>query len=65
MSADYMPIAVGRTHLFDGEVGDGGFAFYTSIAALDAIETDGPTWKFADAHLVTQAIEDPVAIFGV
>ena len=62
MSVDYWPLRVDRERRFPEEAGDAGFAFYMSRSALDAIESDGPTWKFEDAKLLESAIRDAVSI---
>ena len=64
MSADYLPISVSRPALFAREAGEGGFAFYISIKALDTIAEDGPPWKFEDARTLLKAgLELPTIIF--
>jgi len=63
MSADYTPISIQRKPLFEAEAGEGGFAVYTSIMALEKIRGDGPEWKYHDAGLLRAALQDPSVIF--
>lgn len=62
LSADYLPIAVGRDPLFAGE-GVSACAFYTSKSALEKIQQDGPAWKLEDARLIPLALRSPNAVF--
>lgn len=63
MSADYRPISVERTPLFEGEAGAAGFAFYFSKAALFTIRVDGPRQKYYGMRLVPEVLLKPTAVF--
>ncbi|MBU4400852.1 MAG: hypothetical protein KKE86_16170, partial [Planctomycetes bacterium] len=61
LSIDYLPISVGREPLF-GEEG-AHCCFYTSKAALEKIERNGPSSKYEDAKLIAPTLKAPRVVF--
>jgi hypothetical protein len=56
--SDQLPIGEGRD-----PAGTPGAGFFIDLTVLEAVERDGPDWKYDDARFIEEAIREPDAIF--